>query len=128
MTNEISPMEAGLHRFVDMTKHDFVGRSALLEIEEEGIAQQLVYLEVDADGADCLGGEPVYSGGSQPVGVTTSGGFGHRIEKSLAFAYVEPHLGRAGTELEVEILEDRRRAIVLDPDPAFDPTNERLRA
>jgi dimethylglycine dehydrogenase len=87
----------------------------------------LVYLDVDAVDADCMGGEPVYSDG-KVVGVTTSGSYGHRTQKSLAFAYVEPSCAETGTGIEVEILEDRRPATVLNGDPLFDPKNERLRA
>ena len=62
------------------------------------------------------------------MGVTTSGGFGHRTQKSLAFAYVAPQYSEEGTQIEVEILEERRRVTVLAPNPAFDPNNDRLRA
>ena len=127
LTNEVTPIEAGLQRFVAMKKADFVGRAALERIQAEGVSQQLVYLEVDAHDADCLGGEPVYADG-RVVGVTTSGGYGHRVQKSLAFAYVKPEFATPGTQIEVDILEDRRGATVLDGDPAFDPQNERLRA
>jgi dimethylglycine dehydrogenase len=127
MTNEISTVEAGLQRFVNMKKGDFVGRDAIARIQLEGVTQQLVYLEVDASNADCLGGEPIYADG-KVVGVTTSGGFGHRSQKSLAFGYVAPRFSEVGTEIEIEILEERRSATVLAPDPAFDPMNERLRA
>ena len=127
LTNEISPIEAGLERFVNMKKGDFVGREALERIEKKGVALKLVYLEVDALDADCLGGEPIHANG-RVVGVTTSGGFGHRIQKSLAFAYVEPAFTRVGTELEVEVLENHREATVLESEPAYDPANERLQA
>ena len=93
-----------------------------------GVAQQLVYLEIDASDADCLGGEPIYCDGDDVMGVTTSGGFGHRIQKSLAFGYVGPRFAEPGTRLKVEILEERRSATVLPPEPAYDPRNERLRA
>ncbi len=127
LTNEISPIEARLERFVATDKGDFVGRDALERIEREGVSLTLVYLEVDAADADCMGGEPVYSDG-RVVGVTTSGGYGHRIQKSLAFAYVEPKFGDEGNRVEVEVLEDRRSATVLPLEPAYDPSNERLRA
>ena len=109
-----------------MKKGDFVGRGALERIEREGVSQQLVYLEVDASVADCLGGEPVYAK-DEVVGVTTSGGFGHRTQKSLAFAYVAPHFSEVGTKIEVEILEERRSATVLDNAPVYDPNNDRIR-
>ncbi len=127
LTNEISPIEADLGRFVSMNKADFVGREALERIGREGVALKLVYLAVDALDADCMGGEPIYAAGKL-VGVTTSGGFGHRVQKSLAFAYVDPSLTGVGTKLEVELLEDRRSASVLESEPAYDPANERLRS
>ena len=127
LTNEISPIEAGLERFVSMKKDAFVGREALERIKSEEVALKLVYLEVDALDADCMGGEPIHANG-RVIGVTTSGGFGHRVQKSLAFAYVEPAFAKVGTQIQVEVLEDRRGAEVVECEPAFDPANERLKA
>ncbi len=126
LTNEISPVEARLERFVSQKK-EFVGQQALERIRKQGWALELVYLEVDAKDADCMGGEPIFADG-RVIGVTTSGGFGHRIQKSLAFAYVEPKFAKVGTAFEVDVLEDRRIAKVLELEPAYDPANERLRA
>jgi dimethylglycine dehydrogenase len=127
MTNEISPVEADLGRFVSMKKGDFVGRAAIERIRSEGVTQQLVYLEVDAVDADCMGGEPIYADG-RIVGVTTSGGYGHRTGKSLAFAYVAPEFTSIGTKIEVGILESRRPAMVIESEPVYDRENERLKA
>jgi dimethylglycine dehydrogenase len=127
LTNEISPIEAGLERFVSMKKGAFVGREALENIQRKGVALKLVYLEIDALDADCMGGEPIHANG-RVVGVTTSGGFGHRVQKSLAFAYVEPEFADLGSQFEVEVLENRCKATVLESEPAYDPANERLRA
>ena len=44
------------------------------------------------------------------------------------YMYVEPAFADVGTQFEVEVLEDRRRATVLESEPAYDPANERLRA
>jgi len=123
----VGVIEADLERFVCMDKGTFVGREALERIRRKGVALKLVYLDVDALDADCMGGEPIHANG-RVVGVTTSGGFGHRIQKSLAFAYVEPEFAKVGTSIEVEVLENRRRAKVLENEPAYDPANERLRA
>jgi len=70
----------------------------------------------------------VVGGGMMGVGVTTSSGFGQRIQKSLAFACVEPEFAEADTQFEVEGLEDRRKATLIEAEPACDPNNERLRA
>ena len=126
LTNEITLIEADMARFADLNKGDFVGREALLKRLEEGVALKLVYLGIEAVDADALGNEPVYVG-DQKVGVTTSGGYGHAVGQSLAFAYVSPDQAAPGTALTVEIQGDRRPAQVLEG-PAYDPKNERLRA
>ncbi len=126
LTNEITMIEAGMERFVNLDKGDFIGRDAVVRRKEEGIALQCVYLEVADGDADPMGNEPIYDG-ERIVGVSTSGGYGHAVRKTLAFAYVEPGLAEPGTPLEIEILGERRKAMVL-AEPAYDPRNERLRA
>jgi dimethylglycine dehydrogenase len=124
MTNEVTCFEAGLDRFVDIEKGDFSGREATLAKRGNGTAFAIIYGEVDADDADILGGEPIYAD-DQLAGVTTSGGFGHRIGKSLFFGYVEP--AALDATLEIQILGVRHRASALS-EPAYDPENTRVKA
>ncbi len=126
LTNEITMIEADMERFVNYDKGEFVGRAALLKRKQEGVAMSLVYLTVEADDAEAMGNEPVLVG-DRVVGVTTSGGYGHAVGKSLAFAYVEPALAAPGSELEIVILGESRRATVV-AEPLYDPQNERMRA
>ena len=87
---------------------------------------QLIYFEVDATDSDVRGGESIFAG-DNCIGVTTSGGYGHFVKKSLGFGYVEPRYADPGTELQISLLGERRRAVVIR-DPVHDPANERLRA
>ena len=57
----------------------------------------------------------------------TSGGYGHRIEKSIALVTIDTDCAAEGTEVEVEVLGERRKAVVAR-EPLYDPENERLRA
>ena len=125
LTTEITPVEADIGRFVDYSK-EFKGRAATVARQNEDIAWQLVYAEIDVDDADCRGNEPVYDG-ERMMGITTSGTWGHTVGKSLVFAYVAPEFAAPGSTFEIDILTDRRRATVL-ADAAFDPKNERPRA
>ena len=120
LTNEITPVEAGMLRFVRFD-HAFRGRTALEARLAEGAATHLVLLAVDASDYDPRGGEPVYAG-DVAVGVTTSGGHGHATGSSYAFAYVATGSEVAGTELAVALLGDRRPAVVL-AEPAYDAAN-----
>ena len=129
LTNEITPIEAGLDRFVKYDK-DFVGKETILRRQEETLTMKMVYVEVDVNDADVAGGEPVFVRGTnreQVIGVTTSGGYGHIVQKSLAFAYVDPEYAEPGTIFDIEILGEQCQATVLDS-PVYDANNERLRA
>jgi dimethylglycine dehydrogenase len=126
LTHEVTPFEASLDRFVALDKGDFLGREALLEQRAEGVPQRLVPLIVEADDADAPFCASVLSR-AERVGLVGSAGFGHTLQKSLALAFVRSDLAQAGAALEVEILGERRAAIVT-PEPLYDPHNARLRA
>ncbi len=126
LTNEITMIEAGMERFVNFDKGDFVGREALLQRQKEQLNWNIAYVEVDAEDVDVHGGEPAYDGDTV-IGLTTSGSFGHTVGKSLAFVYVSPEYAVPETTFDIEILSNRRQAKVL-AEPAYDPQNKRLRA
>ena len=92
----------------------------------EGVKIRIVYLEVSTDDADPIGNEPVYYD-NRIVGVVTSGGYGFRVNKSLAFAYVESKLAEKVLEFQIEIQGKMIKANVLN-DMAFDPKNTRLKS
>jgi len=126
LTNEVTLPEADIMRFLDLDKGEFIGREATVKNMKSPLKWKCVHLAVDAHDADCWGGETVYSNGSV-AGFVSSGGYGHRVKRSLAFAYVSSECSEVGTKLQVEILGERRRANILDG-PAYDPSNSRPRA
>ena len=123
LTNELNMLEADMARFFASSKGDFVGKAATLSQPPRPL--RIVYAEVEAADADARGGEPVLIG-ERCIGVTTSGSYGHRVGKSLAFACVEAEFAAPGSVFEVLIQDERRRATVLEH-PAFDPQNLRMR-
>ena len=126
LTNEVTMIDADMERFIKLDKDDFTGKAATEKQAGKARSLQLVYFEVDAVDSDIRGSEPMFVG-ETCVGVTTSGGYGYAVEKSLGFGYVTPELGEPGTEMTIGVLDNRRRATVLG-EPAYDPANERLRA
>ena len=126
LTNEVTLPEADVMRFLNLDKGEFIGREATLQSTKSPRRWKCVCLVVDAHDADCWGGETVYWAGSV-AGFVSSGGYGHRVKKSLAFAYVNSECSEVGTELHVDILGERRRANILNG-PAYDPSNNRPRA
>ena len=125
LTTEIDMIEASMERFLRLDKEDFIGKAPTLSNKQRGPRMKLVYMEVDNTDSDCMGNEPVYAG-DKVVGVTTSGGFGHKTGKSLAFAYVPPEMTAQGTEFEVLVFQERRKARII-PESIWDPANERLK-
>lgn len=124
-TADTTPQEAGLDRFVAMDKGDFVGREALTKAHNKGPRYKLATMVVDADKADCWGNEPVLQN-NKVVGVVSSGGYGHHVEKSIAMVFLNPDLAADAGDLEVEILGQMRPAKLLQ-EALFDPENKRLR-
>ena len=125
-TPDYTPFEAGLERFLDLAKGDFIGREAALHQQGEPPSQRLVTLVVEAADADAYGDEPVLAEG-RVVGFTTSGGYGHTVEKSIALAYLEPAYAAPEAELEVTILGDDRPARVVAAS-LYDPSGGRMRS
>jgi dimethylglycine dehydrogenase len=125
LTTEIDMIEASMERFLRLDKDGFIGKAPTLSNKQRGPRMKLVYMEVDNTDSDCMGNEPVYHGG-KVVGVTTSGAFGHKVGKSLAFAYVPPELTGNGTEFDVMVFTEMRKARII-PESVWDAENARLR-
>ncbi|MCS5683544.1 MAG: FAD-dependent oxidoreductase [Acidimicrobiales bacterium] len=124
LTTEITPVEARIERFVDQSR-DFIGKEAVVARSKEQLSMVLVYCEVDTVDTECRGNEPVYFDGEM-VGITTSGTWSHTLNKSLAFAYVDPELENVESGLEIQIMGERRPATVLQA-PAVDPLNLKIK-
>jgi len=119
------PHEAGLGRFVDFKKGDFVGRAAALEERDSGGKLRLVTFSVDAADADASGDEPIWHA-DKVVGWVTSGAYGHSVRRSLALGYVPAALAQVNAGFEIEILGERRTA-TLEGAAVVDPQGARMR-
>ena len=128
MSIEYSALESGLDRFIKLDKEcDFIGKKALIDWQQRGFENAFVTLQVNnIKDADARGSEAILKDG-KVVGRATSGGFGFRVNKSLAMGLVKPELAAIGTALEIEILGERYPAVVIEESP-YDPENNALRA
>jgi dimethylglycine dehydrogenase len=117
--------EAGLERFLDLEKGEFMGRTAVLRQKAEPPARRLIALAVEDKGADAIGDEPIWHAG-KVLGWITSGGYGHTVGQSLALGYVDAAVAKEMDEFEVEIMGVRCPARRLSA-PLFDPSGARMR-
>jgi len=119
---DATPLEAGLPRFVDMTK-DFRGKD---EMVKKGTRFMCVTVLIDGPAdADPWGKEAILHDG-QKVGRLTSGGYSVAFGKQIGMGYVPVHLAEPGTKLQVRMLRQLWEAEVTVDSP-FDPKNERIR-
>jgi dimethylglycine dehydrogenase len=120
-----TPLETNVAWTVKMDK-EFIGKKGIEKQKKEGIARKLVCMVVDATDSDPFGYNPIFAG-EERIGMTSSGGYGHRVEKSIALGYVKPEFAQTGTRLEVEILGRKRSAEVVAM-PLYDPKNEKMKS
>ncbi len=145
-----SPFHVGLDRWVRFDKRSFIGREALLRLQERGVDERWVGLVLQGE-LPAAAGAQVYSIGQvasseerafsgpeagaakdrqQPgeqVGRVTVSGRGHSVGKTLAMAYVRTSHAWPGSRLLVQIGE-RYVPATVTPAPFFDPQGARLRA
>ena len=128
LSTDYSLLEGGLDRFVKLDKpQDFPGKTALLNEKQQGVKKRFVTLTVDAGDADAPYMATIWKG-DEVVGETTSGGWGYRVNKSIALGMLRSDLTKPGTMVEVDIFGKRCPARVEEDQPLWDPQNERLRA
>jgi len=102
LSENISPVMAGLSIFCKMDKPDFIGKQSLSRQKEQGVERKLVGLEV-LDRAIPRAGYPVENAEGEVVGVVTTGYHSISMDKSIAFAMVDSSYAPLGTQLQVRI-------------------------
>jgi dimethylglycine dehydrogenase len=128
LSTDYTILQGGLERFVKWDKPDFRGKAALAGEKQQGVKKRFVTLVVETPGeCDAPYMATLWHDG-KIVGETLSGGWGHRVDKSIALGMIRADLAEPGSTVEVEIFGDRFKAVVQKDEPLWDPKNERLRA
>lgn len=127
LSTDYTVLQGGLERFVAWNKPDFRGKAALLNEKQQGAKKRFVTLLVEAGDCDAPYMSTLWHDG-KIVGETTSGGWGYRVERSIALGMLRADLARPGTQVEVEIFGERYPAIIQPDRPLWDPENARLRS
>jgi len=123
-SQKYSPYELGFEKMVHLDKENFVGKSALIRDKQNGVARQLVGLEVDwvevEEQFDRFGlspaapsqasrvAVPVYLDGKQ-VGRATTTAFSPLLKKLIALASISSEHSKPGTKLQVELTIEAQR-------------------
>ncbi|MCF6305404.1 MAG: FAD-dependent oxidoreductase [Rhodobacteraceae bacterium] len=128
LSSDYTALESGLGRFLRLDKPaDFPGKTALQLQKQSGVEKRFVTLIVDTEKFDAPYMSTLWHN-EKVVGETTSGGWGHRIDRSIALGMLRADLAIEGTEIEVEIYGKRHKTTVQADQPLWDPENQRIRA
>ncbi|MBR2238588.1 MAG: glycine cleavage system aminomethyltransferase GcvT [Prevotella sp.] len=102
LSEDITPIMAGLGMFVKLDKAEFIGKEALAKQKAEGPAKKLVGIEL-ADKAIPRHGYTVLNMDGEPVGEVTTGYHTLSTDKSVCMALVDAHYAKLDTELQIQI-------------------------
>jgi len=117
ITEETTPLEAGLDKFVAFDKGDFIGRAALADQKRAGVKRKLVAFKMTEKSPPPRPHYPVMVGGRGPrvtknVGAITSGTQSPSLRVGIGLGYVETGVAEAGTAIEIEIRGKRFPAVI----------------
>ena len=101
LSQDITPIMAGLGMFCKLNKEEFIGKEALVEQKTNGFAKKLVGIELQ-DKAVPRHGYAVLKDGKQ-IGEVTTGYHCISVPKSVCMALIDFEYSSLGTEVEVQI-------------------------
>ena len=150
INESVNPFQLGTDRWVRLDKRGFIGRDALLRIQEQGIEERWVGLHLDAK-TPAVDGDAIYSIGDvatskrkkksgaeaeestdavtpgTQIGRVTSSAIGYSVGKTLALAYLRTSHAWSGSKVVV-MMAGRPVTATVVATPFFDPTGARMRA
>ena len=102
LTDELTPLEAGLGIFVKLDKDDFIGKEAIARQKAEGLTRKIVGIEL-AGRAIPRHGYEVVDENENVIGEVTTGYSSISTGKSVCMALVDIAHAKLGTPLRVRI-------------------------
>ena len=102
LSEDITPIMAGLGMFVKLDKAEFIGKEALAKQKAEGPAKKLVGIEL-FDKAIPRHGYTVLNMEGEPIGEVTTGYHALSTDKSVCMALIDAQYAKLDTEVQIQI-------------------------
>jgi aminomethyltransferase len=110
ISDEINVLEAGLERWLKLDKGNFIGREALVAVQESGgPKRKIIGLEMIERGIG-RDGYPVFSLSGEEIGRVTSGSPAPFLKTNIAMALVDAGTAASGTDVVVGCRGNKVRA------------------
>jgi len=121
---EYTMFDAGLEKFIDFDKKDFVGRHAVIEQTTRPPEWRFIKMLVDIGDAEPLPSDPITQNG-MCIGYITSASAGYRINQCVALGYIDA--ARDDSDLTVQVLGNHCPIRVVTG-ALYDPENNRCKS
>jgi aminomethyltransferase len=102
LSEDITPIMAGLGIFVKLDKEEFIGKEALAKQKAEGASKKLVGIELN-DKAIPRHGYAVLNREGEPIGEVTTGYHTISTDKSVCMALIDAQYAKLDTDLQIQI-------------------------
>ena len=102
LSQDITPIMAGLGLFVKLDKEEFIGKEALLKQKMEGVAKKIIGIELN-DKAIPRHGYTVLNMAGEPIGEVTTGYHTISSDKSVCMALIDAAYAKLDTEVQIQI-------------------------
>jgi 4-methylaminobutanoate oxidase (formaldehyde-forming) len=126
LTPDYTPYDAGLGFCVSLNKGEFIGREALAALKADSTRWKLCTFTIDV-------GKPVMLRGSEPIlhngeviGVTTAGGYGYTVCKTIAYGYVPTDQAEHSDVYEIECYKEIYPATREPKRALYDPRHQNI--
>ncbi len=110
MDASFNPYEAGLEKFVDADRDDYIPGEALRAIRDTGLDKKLVAFEMVGRGIPRHGYNIV--DGDKKIGEVTSGTVSPTLDKNIGLGYVPTDFSAPGTTLHIDVRGRSTEAVV----------------
>lgn len=111
LTDDLSPIEAGLGMFVKIDKEEFVGKEAVVRQKAEGVSRKIVGIELEGRAIPRHGYEVVV--GDEVIGEVTTGYNSICTGKSVCMALVKIEYAKLGTPVQIRIHKKLQPGVVI---------------
>jgi aminomethyltransferase len=103
LSEELTPLEAGLGFFVDLDKGDFIGRDVLAAQKSNGLTRKLVGLEYLEKGAPPRAHYTVETPAGEVIGELSSGVLSPSLMTGIGMAYLPIEHCKLGTLVQIDV-------------------------
>ncbi len=112
ITDETSPLEAGLGWITKFTKEDFVNKKGLAKQKEQGVQRKLIAFEISERGIPRQG-YSILDSNDKEIGTVTSGTMSPSLGKGIGLGYVPNIFTEIGSKIYIQIRKNTIPATVV---------------